>query len=604
MGKLIFDASDLSRHVGAVWIPGKGTHLRLWAPHARKVEVEWVGESGFVALKNTKDDCFSGFFPEKKPGARYWFRLNKGNRIPDPASRYQPEGIYGPSEVVAHEFGWTDGGWKGIPMESWVIYEIHTGAFSRRGNFDSIVDDLPRLRKLGVTVLEIMPVAQFPGERNWGYDGVFPNAVQNTYGGPAALKNLVDACHKAGLAVVLDVVYNHLGPEGNVFTACGPYINEKYKTPWGGAINFDGPQSDQVRKFFLQNAWQWLVEYHFDGLRLDAIDRIFDRSSVPFLEDLSRLKKAAERTTGRTLVLIGEQAANDSRVLAPVEKNGLGLDGQWSDDFHHTLHATLTGECKGYYIDYQQGTGQLAHVYKNGVYFEGRFSRYHQRLHGRSYEGVEKRKLVAQAQNHDQIGNRADGQRLSSLVDFEKTKLAAACVFLSPFLPLVFMGEEHGSQKPFYYFIDYHDPKLLEAARKNRMEEWKSFKWKNPPPDPAARQTFESCVLDKKTDKKSIVMQEYMKNLIGLSKVARTKDLNVHHDAAQDLVVLEYGEELRVLLSFDGNPVYKIPHPERWDCILESSAFRPGRKPEKRKKAPRALRLPSFSATVLQRRRQ
>ena len=589
--------------IGATFVPADGVHIRLWAPFIKSVDVEWVGKSP-SPLKKEDDGYFTGYFPLAQVGDRYYF-LTDGQRIPDPASRYQPEGIFGPSEVVAIDHDWNDYDWKGLPFQEWVIYEIHTGAFSDTNNFSGIIADLPRLKDLGITTLEIMPVSQFSGDRNWGYDGVFPHAVQNSYGGPHGLKMLVDAAHRQGLAVILDVVYNHVGPEGNVLFGCAPYTQSKYKTPWGDALNFDGNYSDEVRRYFLQTVWQWLTEYHFDGLRLDAVQTIIDTSPITFLEEISLLKQKAENYAGRNLVLIAESDLNDSRLLATIDKNGIGFDAHWADDLHHAIHATLTGEKKGYYQDYG-GAAQIAQIYKNGVAYEWDFSPCRKRYCGSSYEGIDKKRLIVQTQNHDQIGNRLLGERLSALVDFEKLKLAAACVFLSPSLPLLFMGEELASEKPFPYFISHFDENLLEAVRSGRKKEWESFNWKEIPPDPAHSDTFAQANLGHKDlakGSKAIVMHSFYKTLISLSKQVRTMELNVDYNNEHKRIILHYQnteQQILAILSFNEKETdYIIPRDENWKSVVISKDYQPGREISQPELISSSITIPPFSSTVL-----
>lgn len=602
IGQYIEQFTDPAQRLGATYVPGEGTHIRLWAPHAQSVQIEWIGQTP-VALTGD-DGYFTGRFPDRKPGDRYWFHLDGKTRIADPASRFQPEDTTGPSEVVAFDFAWSDQAWRGVPFSEWVIYEIHTGTYSPSHDFQGLIADLPRLKNLGITTLEIMPVSQFSGARNWGYDGVFPHAVQHSYGGPRALKKLVDACHAKGLAVILDVVYNHVGPEGNTLFRCGPYAQSKYKTPWGEALNFDGPGSGEVRRYFLQSAWQWLTEYHFDGLRLDATQTILDISPIPFLEELSHLKNAAERETDRSLVLTAETDMNDPRLLAPPSQNGLGMDAHWADDLHHTLHAALTGERNGYYADYTGGAAQLAKIYERGVAFENEYSPFRKRRHGRSYEGLDKKRLIVEAQNHDQIGNRLKGDRLYSLVGFEKAKVAAACVLLSPFTPFLFMGEELAVETPFTYFVSHHDPELLEAVRKGRADEWKDFGWKDTPPDPASDAVFEQCVLTDKYPQgngRAAIMQDYYRALITLSKRIRGMEgPKVEFDKDTQLIRLVYKNgqrQLTALLSFNSASL-NVQADGR--CIFNSGLWQPGQDAPKYFPEDSSLTLPPFSVAVME----
>ena len=571
--------SDSAQRLGATYIGGQGTYIRLWAPLAKKAAIIWDGGAP-QTLTRDADGYHAGLFPHKKPCARYQFQLDDCDPIPDPASRYQPDGPHGASEVVASDFNWTDQNWRGIPFAEWVIYEIHPGTFSSGHNFSGIIADLPRLKNLGVTTLEIMPVSQFSGSRNWGYDGVFPHAVQNSYGGPEGLKALVNACHAHGLAIILDVVYNHMGPEGNVLPRCGPYFLEKYHTPWGGAINYDGAFSDDVRRYFLQTVWQWLTEYNFDGLRLDAVQMIYDNSAVSFLEEIARLRDAAAEKMGRPLFLSGESDMNDSRLVTPLDRNGDGFDAQWADDFHHVLHVLLTGEKEGYYSIYTGGVAQLARIYERGVAFEGQYSTFHKRRHGRSYAAIDKKQLVVETQNHDQIGNRLLGERLSAMLSQEKLKLAAAAMLLSPFTPFLFMGEEFAATSPFMYFIDHLDPDLLTAVREGRAKEWADFGWKETPPDPGAIETFERCVLHDKNPpvgSGGAQMFDFYRQLIVLSKEIRTFAApKVDYDAVQNLITLSYNKEqvkIMVVLSF-AEEAMKFTAPAPLEVILSTDHVR------------------------------
>ncbi|MCZ6514448.1 MAG: malto-oligosyltrehalose trehalohydrolase [Acidobacteria bacterium] len=474
----------------AIVSPGR-CRFRLWAPEAQKVEVQLVApEKRAVRLERTDAGFFQAVAEGVEPGARYFYRLNGKDKRPDPASRHQPEGVHGPSEVPDTQFTWEDGDWKGLPLPDYVLYEIHVGAFTPEGTFDAAIPRLDLLKDLGVTALEIMPVAQCPGSRNWGYDGVYPYAVQHSYGGPDGLKRLVNACHRCGLAVVLDVVYNHLGPEGNYLADFGPYFTDRYKTPWGLALNFDGPFSDPVREYFIENALTWLREFHMDALRLDAIHGIVEFGARPFLAQLSRaVRKEAVRLNRPFFYLIAESDLNDRRTVTPLEEGGAGLDAQWSDDFHHSLHALLTGEQGGYYQDFGR-LEDLATATSEGFVYSGRYSAYRRRSHGTSSKQIPAHQLVVCCQNHDQVGNRMEGERLSRLVSLEAQKLAAGVLLLSPFVPLLFMGEEYGEPAPFLYFVHHSDPGLIEAVRKGRKQEYAAFRWKGEPPDPQDEETF------------------------------------------------------------------------------------------------------------------
>ena len=431
-----------------------------------------------------------------QPGSEYLYQLDAERELPDPASRFQARGVHGPSQIVDLEaFNWTDHSWKGISLERSIFYELHVGTFTPEGTFDAVIGRLAELAKLGITTVEIMPVAQFPGARNWGYDGVYLFAPQNSYGGPESLRRLVNAAHEHGLAIALDVVYNHLGPEGNYLSAYGPYFTDRYQTPWGQAINFDGAGSDEVRRFFIENALYWLEDYHFDALRLDAVHGIFDFGARHFLAELKSETAKLSQWLGRKIHLIAESDLNDARLLHHPERGGYDLDAQWSDDFHHSVHKLLTGENQGYYADFE-GVQPLVATLRDGWYYSGQHSKYRKRRHGNSPRGLSPAKFVVCTQNHDQVGNRADGERLATLVNFEAQKLAAGITLLSPFVPMLFMGEEYGEQAPFQYFTSHGDPALVEAVRRGRQEEFAAFGWKGSVPDPQDEDTFSRSHLD------------------------------------------------------------------------------------------------------------
>jgi len=482
--------------LGATPIGSSEWSFVLWAPLHEQVRLHLHGATSDYQTMNRSGCGYHSLVVEGlEVGAKYSYELSPSQELPDPASRRQPEGVHGPSEIVdLRHFPWTDAGWKGIPLEETVFYELHVGTFTPQGTFAAIIPHLDSLADLGVTTIELMPVAQFPGNRNWGYDGVYPYAVHNSYGTPRDLQQLVDAAHTRGLAVALDVVYNHVGPEGNYLRDFGPYFTEHYKTPWGAAINFDGAFSDEVRRFFVQNALYWLENFHFDALRLDAIHGIFDASAVPFLADLSTQVKALAARLGRNISLVAESDLNDTRVLRPASEGGFGMDSQWSDDFHHSIHTLLTGESSGYYQDFGE-LKQLSGTLKQGWFYDGKRSRHRHRRHGNPPPSFKGSHFVVCTQNHDQVGNRALGDRLSTIVNFESLKLAAGANLLSPFVPLLFMGEEYGEMGTFLYFTSHGDTALAEAVRRGRTEEFRSFQWQGEVPDPQAESTFESSRL-------------------------------------------------------------------------------------------------------------
>lgn len=465
---------------------------RVWAPHAETVDV--VGEEGKrVGLAPVGDGWFSG----SHPFTDYLFSLDGGEPRPDPRSAWQPHGVHGPSRVVDHDsFEWTDDSWSGTALNAAVIYELHVGTFTPQGTFDSAIDKLDHLVSLGVTAIELMPINAFPGERGWGYDGVDLYAPHRAYGGPDGLKRLVDACHSRGLAAIQDVVYNHLGPAGNYLREFGPYFTDRYGTPWGDAVNLDDRGSVEVRNFFIENALMWLEDYHFDGLRLDAVHAIYDQGATHFLEELSTRVSDLGHRLGRTLWLIAESDLNDPRVVRGTDVGGYGIDAQWSDDLHHALHALLTGETTGYYADF----GTVAHVAKaleQAFVYDGCYSNFRQRVHGRAPTGLEGHRFLGYLQTHDQVGNRAMGERASHLMSPELMKVGAALVLTSPFVPMLFQGEEWGARTPFLYFTDHEDPQLGKAVSEGRRREFAAFGWKpEDVPDPQDPQTFERSKLD------------------------------------------------------------------------------------------------------------
>ncbi len=491
----------------------------VWAPLLEHLDLKIIGPSErLIPMK--KDDM--GYWrvrvDDAPPGTRYFYRLNDSIDRPDPASHYQPEGVHGASEVVDHsEFEWRDAGWQGLPLEKMIIYELHIGAFTAIGTFKAVVPRLSELKELGVNTIEIMPVAQFPGRKNWGYDSVYLYAVQNSYGGPRGLKALIDACHRLGMAVLLDVVYNHLGPEGNYLGDFAPYFTEKYRTPWSQAVNYDDAYSYGVRDFVVQNAFHWFRDYHIDGLRLDAVHGIYDAGARHILEELADEVSRLRADGGRKRFLIAESDLNDTRIIKPVESGGYGIDAQWSDDFHHCLHTLLTGERGGYYADFGR-LDQLAKAINKGFVYSWDFSPYRKRFHGSSSREIAKKQFIVCIQNHDQVGNRMLGERLAKLVSYEALKLAAGAMLLSPYVPLLFMGEEHAEDNPFLYFIDHTDPELVRAVREGRKREFASFAWKEEPPDPFTVETFERSRIDwsKRRFGKHRIMLDFYKELIRL----------------------------------------------------------------------------------------
>ena len=472
------------------------TEFSVWAPFKNFVELHVISpEDKIIPMKKRENGYWFLTLEDSVPVEEYFYRIDSDRDRPDPASFYQPKGVHGPSKVIDHSaFMWTDQEWKNLPLKNMIFYELHTGTFTPEGTFEGIIERLNDIKELGINALEIMPVSQFPGSRNWGYDGVYPFAVQNTYGGPERLKKLVNACHQRGIAVVLDVVYNHLGPEGNYLWDFAPYFTDRYKTPWGWALNFDGEYSDEVRNYFIANALYWFEYFHIDALRLDAIHGIYDFSANHILKEMAEKIETLSQRQGRNFYLIAESDMNDSVVLYERKQNGYGVHAQWSDDFHHCLHTLLTGEKNGYYQDF----GSLRDLQKcleEGYVYSGQYSAFRKRRHGNSARHLSFDKFIVFSQNHDQVGNRMNGERLSALTDFDGLKLAAGATILFPFLPLLFMGEEYGEKAPFLYFISHGDKDLIEAVRNGRKKEFESFEWGKEPPDPFDSATFEQCIL-------------------------------------------------------------------------------------------------------------
>jgi maltooligosyltrehalose trehalohydrolase len=466
-----------------------GVTFRVWAPRCRSVDVVVEG-SPPLALASGSDGMFEGTVRGLVTGARYQYRLDGERYRPDPVSRWQPEGVHGPSAVVdPRQFVWTDQAFRGHELADLVFYELHVGAFTPAGTFEAIIPRLGALVDLGITAIELMPIAEFPGSRNWGYDGVHLYAPQSTYGGPRGLRRLVDAGHRAGLSVFLDLVYNHLGPEGNYLAEYGPYFTDRYRTPWGGAVNFDGPDAGGVRRHFVENACFWVREFHVDGIRLDAIHAIYDASPVHVLTELSETARKAAAELGRPFHVVAESHDNDRRLVLPREQGGVGLDGVWSDDFHHAVHVTLTGETGGYYADYRDPR-RLPKALAEGFAFQGEPSEYFGRPRGTPSADLGGEHFVVCLQNHDQVGNRAQGDRLGTIVPFEAVKLAAALLFTAPALPLLFMGEEYGETAPFQFFTSVLDRDLAETVKRGRTEEFRRFAWQGTVPDPGEPATF------------------------------------------------------------------------------------------------------------------
>ena len=485
------------------WCEADGVRFRVWAPKRSRVDViiESDGGTSMHPLTRATDGTFSAFIAGITAGNRYRYRLDGEGAYPDPTSRFQPEGVHGPSEVVdASRFEWSDTTWQGVRLDELVVYELHVGTFSPRGMFDGLLERLAYLRDLGVTAIESMPVADFPGARNWGYDGVALFAPARCYGRPDDLRRVVDAAHRLGLGVLLDVVYNHLGPDGNYLECFSPYyFSQRHQTPWGAAVNLDGPHSEMVRAFFIENALHWVHEYHVDGLRFDATHALIDDGPRHFLAELS--SRVRSSVSGRTVVLIAEDHRNLSHMVRSEAEGGWGLDAVWADDFHHQMQRALAGDREGYYEDYSGSVADVATTLRRGWFFCGEYSTHLRRPRGTDPSGLAPQHFVICLQNHDQVGNRAFGERLHHQIDLAAYRAATVLLLCAPQTPLLFMGQEWAASAPFLFFTD-HDAKLGKLITAGRRREFKSFAAfadatvRERIPDPQAAATFERSRLN------------------------------------------------------------------------------------------------------------
>jgi maltooligosyltrehalose trehalohydrolase len=494
----------------------------VWAPKAKRMTLK-LGEQ-LLPMEGPNDHgWWRTVCMEARCGDDYAYLIDDDpTPYPDPRSLWQPYGVHGVSRFYDHRlFPWTDQRWQGPPIFGAVLYELHIGTFTQEGTFDSAIEKLDHLVELGITHVEIMPVAESPGNHGWGYDGVALFAVTNKYGGPDVLKRFVDACHNKGLAVILDVVYNHFGPTGNYTQKFGPYLTEKHKTPWGDSVNFDDTGSDEVRRFFCDNAIMWLLEYHIDGLRLDAVHEFIDKSAVHFMEQLSAEVETVGAMLGRKLVLIAESDLNDPKVVRPREAGGYGMDAQWSDDFHHALFTLLRSEKGGYYDDFGSFS-YLAKALKEMFVFDGNYSTYRGRSHGRPIDGLSAHHFISFIQNHDQVGNRATGERLEHLIGLDAAKVALGMVLTAPSIPMLFMGEEFAASTPFLYFADHEDEQMAKLVFEGRKNEFAAFGFREAEqiPDPEKPETFEVSKLnwDEAHQGKHAEMLDWTKKLIHLRR--------------------------------------------------------------------------------------
>ncbi len=526
---------------GARPIPSGGVRFRVWSPLTKTMSVKIKTPREILVPMDSSDGIFTAIVKESGPGADYMYVIDGKKERPDPVSRFQPSGVHGPSRVIDPDaFKWSDGGWKGIALEDYVIYELHIGTFTSAGTFASAIEKLDYLRDAGITALEIMPVAQFPGSRNWGYDGVYPYAVQSSYGGPDELKRLVDAAHRAGLAVIMDVVYNHLGPEGNYLPDYMPCFSHRYKSPWGEALNYDGPYSYGMRRYVIENSLCWLTEYHIDALRLDAVHSILDFGAKHLLAELSEpFHREAERL-GRKAFLIAESDLDDVRVIRPVANGGWGMDAQWNDAFHHAVHTAFTGDRHGYFEDYE-GLADLRKALLEGYVYDWRFSKFRKRFHGSSSKDRPGGQFVVFTQNHDQVANALAGKRPVTMISRGLEKVAAALLICAPNLPMFFMGQEYGATTPFTYFTDFHDRDLAKAVSEGRKKEYEAFLGKGFI-DPQAQEAFDTSKLDwqEAGQPRHQEMLKFHRDLLALRK---------HHkclsNCRKDLTAVEFNQDER-----------------------------------------------------------
>jgi len=524
----------------------------VWAPWVSRVAVK-VGEASYPMNGPNEQGWWKAGVESAGPGTDYAFLVEDDpTPYPDPRSAWQPHGVHGASRVYDQKaFAWQEEHWNAPPLSGAVIYEMHVGTFTQGGTFDSAIERLAHLVALGVTHLEIMPVAAFPGRHGWGYDGAAMYAVTEQYGGPDGLKRLVDACHREGLAVLLDVVYNHFGPVGNYTGRFGPYLTGRHHTPWGDAVNFEEAGSDEARRFFCDNALMWMRDYRIDGLRLDAVHEFVDRSAIHFMEQLTAEVEVLSSMLERRLVVIAESDLNDPRVVMPREAGGYGMDAQWNDDFHHALFTVLHVEDarKGYYEDFGSFE-RLAKSLTEIFVYDGVYSRYRKRTHGRPVRGLSAHRFIGFIQNHDQVGNRATGDRLEQVVGFERAKVAAGLMLTAPFLPMLFQGEEYAASTPFQYFADHDDPEMARAVSEGRRREFAAFGW-DPAviPDPEKVETFERSKLkwDEAGEGRHEEMMDWYRSLIRL----RRSSISLN-DGDPAHVKVEFDEEKRWLMMKRG----------------------------------------------------
>jgi maltooligosyltrehalose trehalohydrolase len=572
------------RTLGITFTPDQQASVTVWAPLVKHLAIKIYGQPAAIPLKREELGHWCLTTDQVRPGDLYTYVLNGDRDYPDPVSICQPQGVHGPSQAVdLLNFPWTDDRWKNPALDEYLMYEIHTGTFTGEGTFSSLESKLDYLKKLGVNAIELMPVAQFSDSRNWGYDGVYTYAVQNSYGGARGLQHLVDTCHAKGIAVVLDVVYNHFGPEGNYLGEYGPYLTGKYCTPWGEAVNFDDAWCDGVRRYVVENALMWFRDFHIDALRLDAVHAIKDFGPVHILQTIRQEVDKLMELTGRSYYLIVENDLNDPRYIDPLAERGYGMDAQWTDEFHHALRVTAGEPKTGYYADFDSIT-HLAKAYMDAFVYDGQYSAERHKTFGRKAETNPGRQFVVFSQNHDQVGNRKGGERSSQLFSYDMLKLLAGAVLVSPYVPLLFMGEEWGETSPFYYFVSHTEPELIEAVRKGRQEEFASFQSEVEVADPESDETFEKTkvqweLIDAKPHQQLLRYYQTLialrRQLPALSRLDRQQLAVYPYESQQALVLLRWhgSQQVSCLMNFSKVP-QSIPLPDadsNWQKVFDSA---------------------------------
>ena len=566
-------------HVG-IRFRGELCQIRVWAPMAKNVSCRLAENSVEIPLKLEQ---YGYWYAESNliaAGDLYKISVD-GKEFPDPASRSQPEGVHGPSQVVDLEFSWTDQNYQPPAQSDFIIYELHVGAFTSSHDFDGVIEKIPYLKDLGITAIEIMPVAQFPGERNWGYDGVFPFAVQDSYGGATGLQRLVNACHEVNMAVILDVVYNHIGPEGNYLPNFGPYFTDKYNTPWGEALNYDDRFCHGQRDLVLSNVRMWLEDFHIDALRMDAVHAIKDFSAVHILQEIRKETDEIIAKSGKKHFLFVECDLNDRRFLDPLAKNGFGMDAQWLDEFHHALRVAVGEAKRGYYEEFN-GLDDLAKAYEKAYVFDGNYSFHREKFFGTDTSGISGDRFIIFCQNHDQVGNRLLGDRAASLYPQERTRLMAFAVFMSPYLPLLFMGEEWGTERAFPYFVSHGDPELVELVRAGRKEEFKDFLTDSQIPDPQEEAIFTKAVLDWDELNLESCQQHlsYYKSLIAFRKTnpllknLQRNEMTVESFREKKVLLIRVKKDdscMCIIMNFsDHTQQIKLPKDLQWKLLFDT----------------------------------